>query len=154
MEGIKIIEWQAPDHELPTRAADWYISVIVVGVSVSIASLFLDNFLFAVFCLLSTISIIIHAAKKPEMLDFAISNRGIQIRHDFFPYDKLHSFWIDQEKDKNDIILHTDRNVLPHLIIPIKNVNPEFVRNELRKHLPEKYAHKNLLDKALEYLGF
>ncbi len=154
MGPIKIIEWQAPDHELPERATDWYISVVVIGISASVASLFLNNFLFAVFCLLSTISIIIHAAKKPEMLDFAITSRGIQIRHDFFPYAKLHSFWIDHENNKNDIILHSDRAVLPHLIVPIRDVDPEYIRMELRKHLPEKYAHKNLFDKALEYMGF
>jgi hypothetical protein len=95
MEGTKIVEWQAPDHELPVRPADWYISVLVVGISVSIAAMFLNNILFAIFCLLSTGSIIIHAAKKPEMLDFAITTRGIQIRHDFHPYAKIHSFWID-----------------------------------------------------------
>ncbi len=154
MQGTKIIEWQAPDHELPTRATDWYISVIVVGVSVTIASFLLNNPLFAIFCLLSTISIIIHAAKKPEMIDFSVSSHGIQIRHDFFPYNKLHSFCIDHEKGRNEIILHTDRNILPHLIIPIRGVDVEFVRGELRRHLPEKYVHKNFFDHALEYVGF
>ena len=154
MDGTKIIEWQAPDHELPTRAADWYISVIVVGISISIGAIFLNNILFAIFCLLSTASIVIHAAKKPEMIDLIITSRGIQIRHDFFHYNNLHSFWIDDDNGKNDIILHSDRNVLPHLIVPIRGVDPEVVRLELRRHLPEKYAHKNLFDKALDYLGF
>ncbi|MDO8493173.1 MAG: hypothetical protein Q7S19_01350 [bacterium] len=152
--GIKIIEWQAPDHELPIRATDWYISIVVIGVSASVAALFLGNFLFAIFCLLSTVSIIIHTAKKPEMIDFAITSQGMQIRHDFFSYNNLHSFWIDNDKGKNEIILHSDRNVLPHLIIPIRGVETEYVRMELRRHLPEKYAHKNFFDRSLEYLGF
>ena len=150
----KILEWQAPDHELPTKESDWYISVIVIGVSISIASLFLNNLLFAIFCLLATFSIIIHMAKKPEIIDFSITTRGIQIRHDFFPYAKLHSFWIDHEKEKEEIILLSDRAVLPHMIVPIRDIDPEQLRLVLRQYLPERYVHKNLFDRALEYLGF
>ena len=154
MSDNKIIEWQAPDHDLPIKAADWYISVIVIGLSISVASLFLHNLLFAVFCLLATISIIIHAAKKPEMIDFSLTTQGIQIKHDFFPYGKLYSFWINHQKNKNEIILHSDRTVLPHLIVPIRDVDPEDVRMLLKQHVPERHAHKNLFDITLEYLGF
>ncbi len=154
MAETKIIEWQAPDHDLPNKPVDWYISVVVVGISISVASLFLHNLLFAIFCLLSTISIIIHMAKKPEIIDFSLTTQGVWIRHDFFPYSKLHSFWINHAKNKDEIILHSDRNVLPHLIVPIKDVDPEYVRVELKRHIPERYAHKNFFDIALEYLGF
>ncbi len=154
MEDFKIIEWQAPDHELPERATDWYISVIVIGISAAIASLFLGNPLFSIFCVVSTASIIIHMAKKPEWIDFSVGTRGVQIRHDFFPYKNLHSFWIDNENGKNEIILLSDRNVLPHLIVPIRGIDAETIRLELRKYLPEREVHKNLLDKALEWMGF
>jgi hypothetical protein len=87
------------------------------------------------------------------MIDYSIGSRGIKIRHDVYLYVKIHSFWIDHEKNKNDLILHTENNFLPHLIIPIRGVDPELVRMELRRHLPEKYAHKNFFDRASEYLA-
>ena len=150
----KIIEWQAPDHELPERPTDWYLSVGVVGVAISVASFILGNLLFAIFCLLATASIIIHMAKKPESIEFSITDSGIQMRHDFFPYGKLRSFWIDHEKNKNDMVIHSNRSVLPHLVVPIRDVDPEEVREKLRRHIPEIYEHKNLIDKSIDYLGF
>ncbi len=154
MEPAKIIAWQAPDHDLHEKAVDWYLSVVAIGTSVAVASFFLNNFIFAIFCILATISIVIHAAKKPEMIDFAITTQGLQIKHDFFPYDTLHSFWINHKKNKGEIIIHSDRAVLPHLIIPIGEMDQEHLRIELRRHIPERYEHKNLFDFALEYLGF
>ena len=153
-ERQKILSWYTPDHDFPEKPSDWYISVCVIGLAIAIASLFVNNLLFAIFAILSTGSIILHAAKKPEMIEVAISVQGIQIRHDFYPFSKLHSFWINHEKHKDEIILHSDRAVLPHLIIPIRDVNPEWVRAELRMHIPERAAHKNLIDRLQEYLGF
>ena len=153
-ERKKLLTWHAPDHDLPVKAADWYISITVIGVAISIAALFLNNLLFAIFILLATGSVILHAAKKPEMIEISISAQGIQIRHDFYPYSKLHSFWINHEKHKDEILLHSDRAVLPHMIVPIRDVNTEWVRTELRIHLPERAAHKNQIDHAQEYLGF
>ncbi len=152
MHRQKIISWQAPDHELPEKPADWFISVMVVGLAVTIGALFVNNILFAVFAFLATLSIIIHVAKKPEIIDIHLTTEGIEIRHDFFPYRKLHSFCINHTKNKNELLLHSDRSVLPHLIVPIKDVNPEHIRAELRHYIPEVYAHKNLIDKFLEYL--
>ncbi|MBI3633173.1 MAG: hypothetical protein HY226_02680 [Candidatus Vogelbacteria bacterium] len=154
MHRHKIISWQAPDHDLPEKPLDWFISVTVVGVAITIASLFVSNITFAIFSFVATISIIIHIGKKPELIDIHLTPDGVEIRHDFYPYRKLHSFWIDREKDNPELILHSDRTVLPHIIVPLRDINPEYVRAELRQHITERYAHKNLVDKFLEYLGF
>ena len=151
MHRHKIISWQAPDHDLTEKSADWYISVIVIGVAVAIASLLVDNLLFAIFSLLATTSIIIHVAKKPELIDIHLTTEGIEIRHDFYPYGKLHSFWIENNKGRDELLLHSDRAVLPHLVVPIRDAHPEDIRGELRQHIPERQTHKNLADKILEY---
>lgn len=152
MERHKIISWSAPDHDLPERPFDWFISVVVIGLAITIASLFVSNLLFAIFAFLATMSVIIHAAKKPEQIDIHLTTQGVEIKHDFYPYSKLHSFWIDHKKGKDELLLHSDRAVLPHLIVPIRDIHPEYIRAELKRYIPERYAHKNLVDKLLEYL--
>lgn len=154
MHRHRIISWQTPDHDLPEKPVDWYISVTIIGIAVAIASIFVNNLLFAIFALLATVSLMIHVAKKPEIIDIHLTSQGVEIKHNFYPYSNLHSFWIDHKKNKDELILHSDRAILPHLIIPIRDVPTEVIRLELRQHLVEKFAHKNLVDKLLEYFEF
>ena len=154
MEDESIIRWESLEHDLEPKTSDWYISLIVIGVSIIIASVLADNLLFAIFAILAICAIIIHTSKKPEMLNFEITQHGIQADKEFIPYPRIHSFCVRDIGGKNELIIRTDKFILPFTIIHLGEVPPGLVRNTLLRNLDEVYRIESLPEKALRYLGF
>lgn len=149
-----IIRWSSLEHDLAPKTSDWYISLIVIGTSITIASVLADNLLFAIFSVLAIGAIIIHTSKEPEMLDFAITQHGIKADKEFIPYPTIHSFCIREVGGKNELIIRTDKFLLPYTIIHLENVPPGLVRNTLLRNIDEIYRSESLPEKALRHLGF
>ncbi|MBI5140292.1 MAG: hypothetical protein HZA94_02500 [Candidatus Vogelbacteria bacterium] len=154
MEDEAIIRWTSMEHDLEPKSSDWYISLIVIGASIAIASVLADNILLAIFAILATIAVIIHASQKPETLYFEITQHGILANQEFVPYPRIHSFCVREIGGKNELIIRTDKFVLPYIIIHLDNVPPGLVRNTLLRNLDEIYRIESLPEKALRYLGF
>ena len=154
MEDESIIKWSSLEHDLEPKTSDWYISLVVIGASAAIASVLADNLLFAIFAVLATAAIILHASVRPAMLDFEITQHGIQADKEFIPYPRIHSFCVRDIGGKNELIIRTDKFILPYVIIHLDDVPPGLVRNTLLRNLDEVYRIESLPEKALRYLGF
>ncbi len=138
------------------KGADWYWVVGIIAVSAAATAVILNNVLLAVLIVIGTFSLTMYAARKPHEHDIEISDGGVTVDKYRFSYTNLVSFWIEHFENPR-LLIKTNRIVMPHIIIPVANLNEE-EKDELRHFLatkiPEEEQTEPLLEQVMEYLGF
>ena len=152
------ISWEALEYEHKPVTPDWFWTVGFVSIVVAIISFYYGNLLFAIFALVSGLTIILFKIKGPQNILVRLTPKGIIIKNNLYPYGRIESFWI-HEKERGDRIINelsirSDRAFMPQIIIPLGEADAELVRDYLSKYLIEEYHEIQLADVLSEYLGF
>jgi hypothetical protein len=148
------LKWKAPEFYRTERHPDWeWMIGIVAFVSIIIAIIF-KNFLFALIILLGAYSLIALERKDPNWPEIEISNTGIKVGNDFYSFDSVRSFWVEDNKDIDVLILHSGRFLFPYIHIYFNEIDPVAVRQILAKYLPEVKPVETVVEKIMEYFGF
>jgi hypothetical protein len=148
------LKWQAYEYEYTERPRDWYWALGILALAFSITSIILGNVLFAVFILVAAFSAALHSRKPPEIFTFELNPKGIRINDKIYPYQTLRSFWIDDEIYFDQMIVRSEKKLMPHLIIPLGNMDLVSVREYMLNYLPEEEMREPFTHKLLEYFGF
>jgi hypothetical protein len=149
--------WETNEYFFQEKTSDWYWSVGIIGVSIAILSAIFGNGLFALLLLLSTFALALFGSKKPNILRFEVSKKGIMIGNTLYPFGTLDSFWVEDNRHINrpsKLIIKSRKIIVPLIAIPLDDVNPEDVRDFLLDHLLEDHHIEPLGQKLLEYFGF
>jgi hypothetical protein len=94
-------------------------------------------------------------SRKPRIISFEISGRGIKIAKRLYPYDNLKSFWIHYDPPrKSELSLESKKAIMPYITIPLGDIDPNIIRDRLIKLLPEKKHEESIIDNISHYLGF
>ncbi len=149
------IEWEAPEYNHFEKESNWYWAVGLLAFAMILLAMVLKNFLFAIIILIGAFTVMLYAARAPELINFALTPKGLRIKDRLYPYDSLHAFWISDEHNKRKIIIDSDRLFLPHIIVLLPDVvSDDEARDYLLQYLPEKRLDESLIDLLSDYLGF
>ncbi|MFA5987775.1 MAG: hypothetical protein WC797_03960 [Candidatus Paceibacterota bacterium] len=150
-----LLAWITKEHIHGKKDKDWIWAVAIIGIATAIGSVLLSNWLFGLFAILAAGALILRGQREPAVLDIAVTNQGINISSEFFPFDAIESFWIREEKNGAKIlVLRTYAKIMHLARISMENTDPESVREVLIKFIPETYHQKNLVDVTSDWLGF
>jgi len=155
-ESFSPIAWHAPTHEYTHRSADWYWALGVLAIAGVVLSIFLGNLLFALVIALSCFSIGYLALKEPRDCEVEVSDRGVRIDTNLYPYRSLKSFAIDDEsRERPQLIVMTSSLLHPELVLPLgDHVDPEELREILSLKLPQEDHYESVLARFADFLGF
>ncbi len=146
------IKWQAFEYEYRTKSTDWFWIVWILAIGIAITAYLFNNLLFGIFVLISAFSLSLYASRKPDLLNFILSDKGIYIGDKLISFTSLQSFWIE---DDNKIIFQANKKTTPYIIIPLdESVDIEYLRKLLLEQLEEVEHDEPLSQKILEKLGF
>lgn len=148
------LEWNTYERLPRKRSPDWYWAVAIIALSFIITSVILDNLLFALFILISTVALFLGSRREPPFLSIRLTDRGIREGKTLYPWSALESFWVEEEYGAPKLIVKSNAMLSPYLIIPLAETNPESVREFLRQYLTEEEHHEPLSRKIMEFLGF
>ncbi len=154
MMNDEIITWETPEYEQKEKSVDWYIALGVVAVSTATASFLLGNILFAILILLSIFGLAMYSAKTPGILKIELNNRGILVNNTVYSYSTLESFWVEEYDKEPKIIIQSEKALMPYIIIPLGDADPDKVREFLFEYLEEEEHYEPLSHKIMDYLGF
>ena len=146
------IEWQAYDRVPQKNGPDWYWAVSIIALAIVITSIVLNNVLFAVLIVIATIALFLRTLQEPRPIAYSLTNRGLWMNKNFQPFTTLESFWVEEQEPT--LILKSKGLIVPLLVIPLENTDPQAVREFLQEHLPEEEQHEPLSKRIMEYLGF
>ena len=153
MEQEPQISWVAHEHVHLKRSADWYWAVGLLSFAIALASFIFDNVLFGALILISAFTLMLHAARGPQLYKYEVTSRGIVAHTSLYPYETIQSFWIHEEYHPKRLVIKSKRTVLPHITIPLGEMEPSEVRQLLRPKLKEERHDPSLSEVISDYLN-
>jgi len=149
------ITWKIEEYAHRDKGPDWFWALGVIAIAGASIAVIYHNTLFAIFIAIAALILGVYAARKPEIIDIAISDSGIKIRTYFYPYEKIKSFGIDEYPAGNHLIIETTRVVAPVISISLPlTIDADGLAALLRTKIPEKEHAEHLSHKIMEHLGF
>lgn len=152
----KPITWTGHEHTHFERNSEWFWALGLIAVAGAVTALLFDNLLFAIIILIISFVLAIFAAKKPDELDFAVTQRGVRINEKLYPYKSLESFGIDEFSQHHHpkLVLKPKSTLSQDIIIPLDEVDADEVHDFLLDFLPEEDHEEPASHKIMEWFGF
>jgi len=147
------IEWQAYDRLEQNHQPDWYWAVGIIALSIAVTAVFLNNILFAILVVISTIALFLRTLQKPQLVSYGLTKRGLWAGREFSPFSSFEAFWVT-ENEPAKLIIKSKGLIIPLSVIPLADTDPQIVRDFLQDYLPEEEHHEPLSKRIMEYLGF
>jgi len=137
--GQVFFHWQIPEYTKFIKGFFWYVFMGLCALGLLIYAFWTANFLFALIIGIIIFIVYLHDRHEPLMLDFKITEDGIQVGRDFYDYKKLKKFWIIYEPPEiKNLYFETYQILKRELSIPLDNINPVKVREVLLKYITEE----------------
>jgi len=149
------LEWDGHEYEHKERSSDWFWAVGIITASVILTSIILGNIIFAILILISAFALLLFINRPPETIHVVIDERGVTKGPVRYPFDTLHSFYIDVDHPHKKIILRSEKMLMPLIIVPLgESIDPEELEEILLKFIPQEFMVLPFGERILEYLGF
>ena len=149
-----LITWNAPVHIHTEKKPDWYWTVGIITLALSVVSFIFSQFILGIFIILATTVLVLLSSKPPHIRYCEINDRGIMVDDVLYPFLSLESFWIPHDEFPHKLILKSRKLFMPLIVLYIDEVDPESVREVLLTYIAETEHTEPLLKKVLERLGF
>lgn len=154
-EPTEAAEWEALEFIKYSKTPEWFLAGGLFFGTLFLFALFVKNFIFALIVILAAFSIYIWTQKDPKTVRFAINSKGIKIQNSFYGFDNLKSFWIFNEPpDVKYISLESKKVLMPKIIIPLGDRDPEEIRKFLLRFLSEEEQEESLIDVLARYAKY
>lgn len=145
----KEIIWTAPEFKYHQKDVSWYWLSILAAAVIILISLWLKNFLFAIFVVIAEIVLISWAKRQPKNIKFGINEKGISIGEaKFYEYKELKGFFLKEgpaarpahlsgQGPEGELILKTNFKIEPYIKIFVFNGDIPEIKSFLKNHLEE-----------------
>lgn len=150
---IKKIDWRAPEYKHKERNMDFFWTIGLVAIVGCIIAIWLGNYVFAIFIIASGGCLILFTFRKPEDIDFGISNDGVKFGNEIRPWDKIKSFDIKQGDPYAKLMVETTRSFLPIFTIPLPKDLMDDVEIEFSKVVSQKEIAESQSMQFAEKIG-
>ncbi len=151
----RAITWEAPEHHHNEKGGDWFFALAIIVVALAIAAVLFGNTLFALLIGVAGGALAVSAAKRPSVVPFAITVRGIRIDEQLYPYTTLRAYHIDEEDEYGpQLLVLSKKRFMPLMVVPLPSEYIDDVEDILRDKLPERFLQEPLFMKLLEKFGF
>src|SRR5665213_1654558 len=121
-----LLEWQGKEYEYDEKTADWYWALGIIATAAVLACILLGDFLLALLIIVAAVAIGLQSAKRSAMHRFSLTDHGLVINSDLYPYDKMYSFSILEYIDETvppKLSIKTAHLLASHLVIPLEGVD-------------------------------
>jgi hypothetical protein len=150
----RAITWEAPEHYYQERGKDWYFILTILIVALGISSLLFNNVLFALLIFVSGGTLALASLKRPSIIPYGISVRGIRIDEDLYPFTTLSAYHIDEEDPRGpQLMILTKKRFTPLIVIPLPKEYIDDVEDIVRDRLEEKFLEEPAFFKIIERFG-
>lgn len=151
----RAISWEAPEHHHVEKGNDWFFALAIVVVACVIAAILLNNVLFALLLGIAGGMLAVSAARRPSIIPFEVSIRGVRVEDRLYKYGSFISYHIDEEDPRGpQLLLRSEHRLMPLIILPLPVDHVDDIEEILKERLPEEELHEPILIKIMELFGF
>lgn len=156
-ENINKIEWSAPEYYHREKNNDWYWAIALVTIITCGLALYFNNYLFAVFIIISGACLILFGFSPPQTLTIVIDKPGFKIGRELYPWKNIKSFNIKDKVENSEyakLLIETNKYFLPTYTIFIPKELVEEVKKTLLKLIPRSEIDESKSMVFMERIGF
>lgn len=149
------VTWEAPEHHHVEKGNDWFFALAIITVALVVVAIIFNDTLFALLLGLAGGALAIAAAKRPSIIPYAVTVRGVRVDDQLYPYPTLTSYTIDEDDPKGpQLLVKAKRKFMPLIILPIPADHIDEIEAILQEKLEEEELEEPLFVKVLELFGF
>ena len=149
------VTWEAPEHHHIEKGNDWYFALAIIVVAIVVVAILFNNVLFALLLGLSGGALAVSAAKRPSIIPYAVTVRGIKAADQLYPHSTLESYHIDEDDHRGpQLLIKSGQKLMPLIVMPIPPDHVDDIEAILSEKLVEEELHEPLFVKILELFGF
>lgn len=148
------LSWSAPEYTHRPKSIDFLWGVSLLGLTGTIISIVLGNYIFAVFIVLSSVMLVIFATRHPHEVNFEINNAGIVFGEENHPFKNIKGFVIRDASPYLKLIIETNKYFLPIYTLPLPHKLEEDVYYILSQVIEEKDIDETHSTKFMHRVGF
>lgn len=149
------ITWEAPEHHHVEKGNDWFFALAIIIVALIIVAILFDDVLFALLIGLAGGALAVAGAKRPSIIPYAVTVRGVKIDDRLYPLPTLDSYCIDEEDPRGpQLLIKSNKKLMPLMVIPIPLAHIDDIDSILKEKLDEEELEESLFVKILELFGF
>ena len=149
------VTWEAPEHHHVEKGNDWYFALAIIVAALIVVAILFNDALFALLIGLAGGALAVSAAKRPSIIPYAVTVRGVRIGEEIHPYATLESYAIDEEDPRGpQLLVKSKRRLMPLIVLPIPVDHVDEIESILKEKLLEEELEEPLIMKILELFGF
>lgn len=153
MEDAPTLQWQSQEHFRGLKNTDWFWYVGFFALLLSVISLYLGNFTFAVVIILGAFVVVLEAGRPARKQKYSLSKKGLHVGDAVLPYKQMTSFSIHDTDHGPHLMLETNKAMHRHVIIPLGAISTREIRRMLTSYIPEEEHDLPLSERLAERLG-
>ncbi|MFA5188480.1 MAG: hypothetical protein WC460_03915 [Patescibacteria group bacterium] len=151
--GEVLFQWTIPEYIAHERSLIWYLIMIGLALILIIYSIFTANFLFALIIIVAIFIVFLKSYSQPKELTFQITDQGLILGTQFFPYSRINKFYIIYKPPTVKKIFFDLKGLSPDLSVWLDEMNPLEVRETLLEFLQEDLEkERQTIDDILDTL--
>ncbi len=158
MDEIKLntIEWSVPEYFHKERGNDWFWTIGLITIVACGLAIWLHNFVFAIFLLISGCCLIMFTLRHPQEVTYKIETKGLSMGKDLYTWKSLKSFNIKNIETESyaKLMIETSKHFLPVYTIPVPKDLEIEVKQTLLLVLPRSEIDESKSMVFMEKLGF
>lgn len=148
----ELFSWEAPARPFRKRSREFYSTVGVIVLLLSVILFFAREFLLiGVVLSLAFVSYAL-ASVPPGEITYTLTNKGIYLGTIFHPYVMLGRFWFE-EKWKQDLLMIEYLGGFPNVLTAVLTKNKDKVEEILKEYMLLQKPTPSPMDKAAEWLS-
>ena len=149
------ITWEAPEHHHIEKGNDWFFALFIIIFAFVIVAILFNNVLFALLIGLAGGALGVSAAKRPNIIPYAVTVRGVLIEDTLYPHSTLDSYHIDEEDPRGpQLLIKSNKKLMPLMVLPIPVDHIDDIESILKEKIEEEELEEPFLVKVLELFGF
>lgn len=132
-----ILEWKTREFEHYEKGSGWYVTLWALAFLVIAYSFYLRDYFAALTLFVIALVVYFFSKQMPGEVDVMITDKAIMLNDTRFAFRNIRNFWIVDHDISKALHFETTAYLNREIIVLLDNIEPEKVRQALKRFLPE-----------------
>lgn len=148
---LTVIEWEAPSRPFKARSRQFFSSILIIGLLISLILFFAGQVLPIAVVVAIIFLVYVMSVVPPGMVKHALTTSGIRIENKLYYWEEMGTFWYTQKYGQK--LLHIEIARFPtRLVMLLGEVTEEEMTRILSEVLIQHQPEPTFYEKATEWL--
>ncbi len=147
-----VITWEAEEYIVREKNTWWYVGLVAVSLVLVGLAVLAQAWTFLAVIVLSVVALLVYTLRPPRMLQYTLTNKGLNEGEKLYDYSEFKAFGILREGNHFAIVLTPRKRFSPRVTVFFPQSQGEEIVDAFGARLPMEEVKLDLLDKLIKFL--